>query len=159
MRRKDREITDFNRLLEILNACDCARLGLTDGDECYIVPMNFGFVSEKTGNLKLYFHSAAEGRKIDLIKKSATAAFEADTAHELVRGKNACDCTFLYQSVMGTGNIRLLTDTKEKAAALAVIMKHYDSGFNGTFPSHALDGVALAELSVKKWSCKENGRK
>lgn len=156
MRRKDREITDFNKALEILNSCDCVRLGLKDDAECYIVPLNFGVFSEEAGKMKLYFHGAPEGRKIELIKKNTTAAFEADTKHALVRGENACDCSFLYQSVMGTGNIRLLTDTKEKSAALTLIMKHYDNNFDGDFPPHALDGVALIELFVNEWSCKEH---
>ena len=43
MRRKDREITDFEQMRAILDACDCARLGLVDEQGAYIVPMNFGW--------------------------------------------------------------------------------------------------------------------
>lgn len=69
---------------------------------------------------------------------------------------NTCDCSFLYQSVMGTGKVRLLENPEEKADALTHIVKHYEKDFNGTFPLHALDGVAIIELSVNKWSCKEH---
>ena len=65
MRRRDREITDREKMLEIVAECDCCRLGLVDNGEAYIVPMNFGF--EDAGSaLTLYFHCAAEGRKLDL---------------------------------------------------------------------------------------------
>ena len=74
MRRKDREVTDFSRMLEILYACDCCRLGLVDGGEAYIVPMNFG-IAREDGNLVLYFHAAKEGRKIDLLKSSPWSLF------------------------------------------------------------------------------------
>ena len=55
MRRTDREITDFHEMMEILKSCDCCRIGLLDGQEAYIVPMNFGY--EECGeHLTLYFH-------------------------------------------------------------------------------------------------------
>ena len=47
MRRKDREITDFAAMTDIVQACRCCRLGLTDTDgTAYIVPLNFGFTVE-----------------------------------------------------------------------------------------------------------------
>ena len=72
MRRRDREITDREKMLEIVAECDCCRLGLVDNGEAYIVPMNFGF--EDAGSaLTLYFHCAAEGRKLDLIAPAPTS--------------------------------------------------------------------------------------
>ena len=36
MRRRDREITDNQKIKEIIKACDCCRLGLNDnGKGCY----------------------------------------------------------------------------------------------------------------------------
>lgn len=43
MRRKDREITDFNEIRKIIDACEILRLGLADGDFPYIVPVNFAY--------------------------------------------------------------------------------------------------------------------
>lgn len=64
MRRKDREITDFAAMTDIVQACRCCRLGLTDTDgTAYIVPLNFGFtVEDKT--LTLWFHGAAEEKSL-----------------------------------------------------------------------------------------------
>ena len=42
MRRKDREITDFNEIIEIIKKCDVCRIAMNDGDFPYIVPLNFG---------------------------------------------------------------------------------------------------------------------
>ena len=36
MRRSDREITDYDKMLEIAKKCDCLRLGLLDDNEVYI---------------------------------------------------------------------------------------------------------------------------
>ena len=35
MRRKDREITDKQKIDEIIRGCHCCRLGFCDGDEVY----------------------------------------------------------------------------------------------------------------------------
>ena len=42
MRRKDREIIDFDEQLKIIDACDVCRLGLVDDEGYpYILPLNF----------------------------------------------------------------------------------------------------------------------
>ena len=42
MRRKDRQITEFNEIIEIIKKCDVCRIALNDKDFPYIVPLNFG---------------------------------------------------------------------------------------------------------------------
>ena len=42
MRRKDREITDFDEIMKIIDKCDTCRLALFDDEFPYIVPLNFG---------------------------------------------------------------------------------------------------------------------
>ena len=49
MRRKDREITDFDEMIKIIEKCDTCRLALNDGEYPYIVPLNFGH-EVKDGN-------------------------------------------------------------------------------------------------------------
>ena len=75
MRRKDREVTDPVKIREIITACNCCRLGFRDGGRAYIVPMDFGF-AETDGRWTFYFHSAKEGRKIDLLKAQGWASFQ-----------------------------------------------------------------------------------
>ena len=43
MRRKDREITDINEILELVAKTDVLHLGLFDGDYPYIVPLHYGY--------------------------------------------------------------------------------------------------------------------
>lgn len=63
MRRKDREITDFNEIMKIIDKCDTCRLALIDEEYPYIVPLNFG-VDVVDGQVYFYFHSANQGKKI-----------------------------------------------------------------------------------------------
>ena len=74
MRREERRVADTGKIREILSACDCCRLGLSDDGRVYIVPLSFGF-TERDGRFTFYFHSAKEGRKIRLLTQNGCAAF------------------------------------------------------------------------------------
>ena len=67
MRRKDREITDFNEIVKIMEKCDVCRLALNDDDYPYILPVNFGMKVDN-GKVILYFHGANQGRKYEILK-------------------------------------------------------------------------------------------
>lgn len=155
MRRKDREVTDLSRMLEIMKNCDCCRLGLIDNDEAYIVPLNFGYTATD-GNIVLYFHGACEGRKIDLIKQNNKATFEMDTKHELVESDTACNYSYLYQSIMGKGKISLLEVLDEKIKGLECVMVHYSNNNSWKFNEEIVKRVAVIKLEVSEWSCKEH---
>lgn len=147
MRRKDREITDPVELDKIIADCDCCRLGFTDGGGCYIVPLNFGY---RRGNAPVfYFHSAREGRKVELARRGGVAGFELDCGHGLLKGAEACRCSFAYRSVIGQGEIALVDDPAEKRAGMALIMDHMaGSGTWGELPAGAEDKIAILRLTV-----------
>ena len=75
MRRKDREITDPEKIRAVIGECAVCRLGLADGKRVYVVPVNFGHV-EEAGRHVLYFHGAKEGRKMDLIRQTGYPSLE-----------------------------------------------------------------------------------
>ena len=153
MCRKDREVTDFSRMVEILQSCDCCRLGLVDENEAYIVPMNFG-IAQEDGNLVLYFHTAKEGRKIELIKKQSVVAFQADAGHSLKVGESAGAFSYYYQCVMGKGRVALLSDNAEKVTGLKTIMAHYAGTPDWDFDIPCMDRIYVIKLTVTDWSCK-----
>ncbi|MDR1410700.1 MAG: pyridoxamine 5'-phosphate oxidase family protein [Spirochaetaceae bacterium] len=123
MRRKDREVTDAEELLEIIKANKVCRLGMADGNQPYVVPLNYGFEFD-SGRLVLYFHGAGEGKKIGILKKNSQVCFEIDGEHGLAAGKNACDYGFSFASIIGFGNACFIDSEAEKARALALLMKH-----------------------------------
>ncbi len=155
MRRKDREVTDPQKIREIIAACDCCRLGFCDGERAYIVPLDFGFV-ERDGHGSFYFHSAREGRKIDLIRKTGWATFELDTGHEVIADLEgiACEYTARFQSVMGGGPVSLVETPEEKQTGLTAIMEHVAGSKDWTFRGAFADAVAVIRLDVEEWTCK-----
>ena len=52
MRRKDREVTDFEELIAIMKKCDVCRIALNDGGYPYILPLNFGLAVKDGRTIK-----------------------------------------------------------------------------------------------------------
>ncbi|MCM1144192.1 MAG: pyridoxamine 5'-phosphate oxidase family protein [Blautia sp.] len=156
MRRSDREITDYHKMLHIMRSCDCCRLGFSESGGAYIVPLNFGY-REEQGRLILYFHSADAGKKIELIKANPCVGFEMDTNHALVEGDRACQYSYRYQSIIGKGRISMLQTETDKVCALQCILSHYAPdrpAQEWTFDENLLARVAVFALEVTEWSCK-----
>ncbi len=155
MRRQDREVTDPVRIREIIEQIKVCRLGICDGDEAYIVPLNFGYEWEG-GTLRLYFHSSRHGRKIDLLKANPRASFEMDGSHQLdpaPAGSPMCQYGYGFACIMGRGNIRFLGDD-EKPRALSLLM-HHQAGLECTFTQREATAVEVFCLTALAYSAKE----
>lgn len=153
MRRKDREITDEKQIDEIIRRCHCCRLGFNDNGEVYIVPLSFGY-EHSDGKRCFYFHSAAEGRKIDLIKRGGSVGFELDCGYQLHTADDACGYTAAFSSVIGSGRAELLIDEADKIYGLERMMEH-TAGLEGcTFSAEMLAQVCVFRLEVTQLSCK-----
>lgn len=155
MRRAEREISDFQEMLQVLKECDCCRIGLMDEQGAYIVPMNFGY-EIKGERLFLFFHGAKEGKKIDLIRAQKRAGFEMDCRHELMEGAAACAYSYFYQSIMGNGTVEILEDREEKKHGLGLVMEKYTQKRDWEFVEAAVDRVAVFKMEVTSWSCKQH---
>ena len=123
MRRKDREITDFNEIIDIIIKCDVCRIALNDDEYPYVVPLNFGL--DVQGNqVFFYFHAAMEGKKLDLIAKDNRATFEMDCDHNFILYEERMSCTMGYASVIGHGTIEIVAD-EDKYESLKILMRQY----------------------------------
>ena len=152
MRRHDREITDKNEILEIMNLCDVCRLAFKDGDYPYILPLNFG-IEEKAGHIILYFHSALEGYKTELIKRDNHVSFEMNCRHELKYDDEKGYCTMAYESVIGRGRIEVLPND-EKENALRKIMGHYHHSEDTYFNPAAIPRTLVYMLMIEEMTAK-----
>ena len=100
MTRREREVTDINEIIRILDTAKVLHLGLVDGDEPYVVPMNYGYTMQD-GKLTVYLHGARRGRKLDLIRANPKVFFELDCGITPFEGDIACRYGITYESVMG----------------------------------------------------------
>lgn len=152
MRRAEREITDMEELLAVLDLCNVCRIGLQDDEGMYIVPVNFGY-SYQNGQVSLFFHSALDGRKTRALGEQKPVAFEMDCEHELVRGDIPCQYSFAYKSIIGQGNAIKLTDATDRKVALEVLMKHV-TGEKHMLTELMTGAVNVYKIEVKKMTGK-----
>jgi nitroimidazol reductase NimA-like FMN-containing flavoprotein (pyridoxamine 5'-phosphate oxidase superfamily) len=152
MRRTDREITALKDILAIADSCKVCRLGLLDGGEVYIVPLNFGYTF-KDNKLSLYFHSATEGRKIDLLRQNNRVCFEMDGAHKLIEAAEACKHSFQYESIIGSGTAEFLATDAAKITALKIIMRH-QTGRDFAFDDNAAANIAVFKITATSFTAK-----
>lgn len=152
MRRKDREIKDFDEICRIISQCDVCRLALNDDGYPYILPLNYG-MDVQNGKITLYFHSALEGYKMTLFEKDNRASFEMDCKHQIQYIEEKGYCTFAYESVIGRGRISIL-EGEQKSNALQLLMDHYHRGEKVWFNPAAIPRTAVYKLEVECMTAK-----
>lgn len=151
MRRIEKEITDEEMIKWIMKEAMVCRIGLSDNNTPYIIPMNFGFSDNY-----LYIHSAIEGKKIDIIKKNNNVCFEVDIESELVTAENPCNWSMKFYSVIGFGKASFIDDMDEKRKALNIIMEKYSGKSDFNFPDAALNRLAIIKIEVSKITGKKS---
>ena len=150
MRRKDREITDKNEIMDIIDRSKVIRIAFTGEEYPYVLPFNFGY-EEKDGRMYFYIHTATEGKKNRLLDENNKVAFELDNCRGYVEGS----ITSLYESVAGCGVMTETTDMSEKLSALGLILKQY--GEKTYKPdSSCASRTRVYRLEVKEVSGKAN---
>ncbi len=150
IRRKDKEITDSGEIEEVIKKATVCRLALVDRDEAYIVPVNFGY--ERNA---IYFHSALEGRKVELIKRNNRVCFEIDT-DVTIEKTDKSNCSVKNRSVIGRGRAYILESNEEKLRGLKVIMRQCTGG-EYSFSEERLDSVLVVEIRIEKITGKQSG--
>ena len=151
MRRAEREIRDRKTIDEILRQATVCRLGLCERGMPYVVPVSYGYEDDC-----LYFHSAPEGRKMEIIRANSRVCFEVDVDHEFVPADTACNWTVRFRSVIGFGEAGLVEDPEEKRRALDIILGHYSDRAYG-YAEGALDKVAVIRVQIENITGKQSG--
>ncbi len=124
MRRTDREITEQEDMMQIIEKAKVLRLALFDETYPYIVPMHYGYTL-KDSKFVFYMHSAKEGHKLDLITKNANVCVEIENEMEIVSGGDIpCRYGATFSSVIGRGKVEIVEDTLEKIQGLKLLMQH-----------------------------------
>ena len=153
MRRNDRQITDPQQIHAFIAAEQILRIAFIDGEEAYIVPVNYGYVCE-CGKSFFYFHGAQEGRKYQLSLSAPQVGFEIDGKYHSLPHTQACKFSATFQSVIGTGQVQIVTNEDEKKKGLDAIMAQVSGRSDWTYSQQAMEKVAVFRLEVKTMSCK-----
>ena len=158
MRRSEREVSDINAIEEIINKADVCRIAFAIDNMPYVVPMNFGYTGDPVQ--RLFFHCANEGRKLEMIRKNNYVCFEIDIDHQIYIRRDqekriACDWGMRYRSVIGYGNISILTEKEAKKTGLDCIMKHYGGEDEYIFDEKEVANTTVLQLDISEMTGKK----
>ncbi len=150
MRRGDREITDPSAIAEVLACGKVMHLAMCDGAAPYVVPLTYAW----RGGV-LWAHSAAEGRKLDVLRRNPRVCFDITLDAEIVRNEGRpCDWTTRYRSVIGTGKAQVVTEGPRLREGLAALVEVY-GGDAGELPAE-LPHVVVIRVDVERVSGKSS---
>lgn len=153
MRRKDREIVDKSKMVEVIKSGRYAVIALCRESEPYIVSLSYGF-DESTDTF--YFHGANEGQKIDFIRSNPRACLTIVQD----KGYQEGHCTHAYRSIIVRGKMILIDDPEERVLGVKVMINHLETD-GGKHRQMIKDtekiwrDTQMFKLRIESMSCKE----
>lgn len=151
MTRREREVTDKNEIRNILETCKVVHVGMVDGDEPYVVPMNYGYTMDD--GVTIYLHSAPKGYKLDVLQKNPKVFVEMECDIVPLEGKLPCQYGTTYQCFMGRGTAEIVEDVEEKKHALTVLMKT-QTGKDFEFTDKLVSIVSVIKVQISEYTAK-----
>ncbi|MCL4515886.1 MAG: pyridoxamine 5'-phosphate oxidase family protein [Firmicutes bacterium] len=149
-RRQDR-IMDAAGIGRVLKEAPVGFLALVSEDGSpYGIPVNY-----VAAHGKIYIHCAAEGRKLDCIRRDPRVSFSAMINH----GVSPEKMTNYYESVVCSGRARVIGDDYDaKKAALDLLVEKYAPGGECSFErgSSLAARTSLIEITLEHVTGKVN---
>lgn len=152
MRLHDKEIRDSTVIDHILTTSRICRLGMVDGDEAYIVPVNYAYSEGQ-----IYIHSAPHGRKMDIIRRNSRVSFEIELDDDIITNDIPCEWSAKYRSIMGNGTISIETEPEVKMAGLDLIMKKHGAKGDMEYNPGSVSRMVLLVLKIESITGKQSG--
>lgn len=150
MRRKEKEISTIEEIEKVIKQAEICRLAMSLDDVPYLVPLCFGYQRGV-----LYFHSADDGKKIEILRKNPNVCFEFEGNNKILAAEKACNWSAVYKSVIGFGQVEFVEDEKEKIEALDRIMSQYSEG-NWEYKPKMLQKTLIFKVIVEEITGKQS---
>ncbi len=149
---REKLVTDMDEIVKILDNAKVVHVGMIDGDEPYVVPMNYGYTLED-GKLTLWLHCAKRGRKLDVLRENNKVFFEMECGLQPFDGDIACRYGISYSSIMGRGTAEIVEDIETKKAALTHLMKT-QTGKDFEFEDKMASIVSIIRIDTIEFTAK-----
>ncbi len=154
IRRSKKAIGEMSEIEAILDKALVVRLAMCDGDQPYVVPLNFAYHAQR-----LYIHSGRKGRKIDILRANPKVCFETDLDIDVLEPSDpgkACDFGMRYRSVIGTGTAEIHEDLLTVAMGLDLLMARFTER-TYDYPETILHKTAMIVVNIHDVSGKQDG--
>jgi len=147
-------ITDLKIIKRIIDTCDACYVAMVDKEnKPYVLPFNFGYDGQF-----IYLHSAATGKKNDILKNNSNVCVAFSTDHQLFHRNEEVACSYgmKFRSVVAFGKVKFITDYDKKIEVLNKVMEKYSANiFNYNEP--AVKNVETFIVEIENITAKELG--
>ena len=126
---------------------------MVDKGEPYVVPLSYGYTMED-GVLILYFHSAREGRKMDIWQREQQVCFAISKEGVLRIAPAPCGYGYAYSSVMGRGRVEFIQNDADKCRALEILFRH-QTGQETIFTVQQTESVCVYKIICEDFTAKK----
>lgn len=154
MRRKEKEITDFSELKQILSTTKFITIAMCQNNLPYLVTLSHGYDVERNC---LYFHCAPEGKKKEILESNSSVWGQAIQDMGYVDGK----CDQLYTSVHFQGRAVFVKDTHEKKRALEIMIRQLEKNpgqvLSEQMGDESVRKVSIGRIDILKLFGKKSG--
>ena len=148
MRRKEKEITDKKKILDIISRAQVCYMGMSKNNMPYVIPINFGYYEDT-----IYFHCALEGEKIDTLKENPHVCMVFNIDNKLINDVAQDDWTMYYKSVIAFGKVEFIMDIVERQKAINIMFHHY-GGIDYPLPEPVLAKTMFLKVKIDKMTGK-----
>jgi len=135
MRRADKEFTEQEKLGKVLKETSYMTLAMARDGEPYLVSLSHGYDEERNC---VYFHSASEGKKLDIMRANPSVWGQVIVDHGYVEK----ECTHSYVTVMFRGRVSFIEDEDEKRRALRTMLWQLEPDAEAREKRMNTDGLA-----------------
>ena len=119
MRKKEREITDKNKIAQIMKHGKYVTISMCRMNEPYITTLSYGFDEERNS---LYIHSANMGLKLDILKENPNVC--GTIIEDL--GYVMSACSHKYRSIVFWGKMVFTKDLEERKHGFDVLLNQLE---------------------------------
>ena len=98
-------------------------------------------------------------KKIYLLNKNKRVCFEIEDESAVLKYDKACDWSTFYRSVIGYGDVEILTDFEKKQAGLDIIMAHNGAQGEMRYGKKHIDAMVILKLNITSLSGKQSGNR
>ncbi len=154
MKKKEREVTDKNTIIEILKNGKFATISMCRANEPYIVTLSYGFDLKQNS---LFFHSAKEGLKVEFLRENSNVC--GTIVDDLGYVMN--DCSHKYRSIVFWGKMATVEDLEEKKYGFNIILNHLEEDPGKVKKrflknEQAYDNICIMRLNIIEMTGKES---
>lgn len=140
---------------KIIRMCRTCYLAMSEGEQPYVVPMNFALDGET-----IILHSARDGRKWETMKVNPNVCLTWVLGEEIAWQDLQVGCSYRVKSksVIAEGKIEFVDDYEEKVTCMEKLMAQY-SPLSFSFSRPSVENVGVIKVHIQKIEARDFGVK